>query len=95
MSEEEMAALERTAIYVRRNPSESSSIWPQDVIFLISEVRRLKEELDVTKTESKIMAKMGRKGGLSRAKKLTPERRSEIAKNAVSAREAKRKRVAK
>jgi hypothetical protein len=36
-------------------------------------------------------AEMGRLGGKARALKLTPERRSEIAKKAVAAREAKRK----
>ena len=34
----------------------------------------------------------GLKGGKARAAKLSPERRSEIAKRAVAAREAKRKR---
>jgi hypothetical protein len=33
---------------------------------------------------------LGRKGGLARAKKLSAARRSEIAKQAVTAREAKR-----
>jgi general stress protein YciG len=34
---------------------------------------------------------LGRKGGKARAKSLSPERRSEIARKAVEAREAKRK----
>lgn len=34
---------------------------------------------------------MGRKGGNARASKLSAKRRKEIAKNAVAAREAKRK----
>jgi general stress protein YciG len=33
---------------------------------------------------------LGKKGGKARAKALSPERRSEIAKKAVTAREAKR-----
>jgi hypothetical protein len=35
--------------------------------------------------------RMGAEGGKARASKLSPERRSEIAKKAVAAREAKRK----
>jgi hypothetical protein len=38
------------------------------------------------------VSEMARLGGLARKKKLSPERRSEIAKKAVQAREAKRKR---
>jgi hypothetical protein len=33
---------------------------------------------------------LGSKGGTARAKRLTPERRSEIARKAVAAREAKK-----
>lgn len=40
-------------------------------------------------------AKGGKIGGKARSKSLTPERRSEIAKNAVAAREAKRKKKVK
>ena len=36
------------------------------------------------------LSAQGRKGGAARAAKLTPARRSEIAKGAVQAREAKR-----
>jgi hypothetical protein len=35
---------------------------------------------------SRVMREMGSKGGKSRAKKLTPEKRSEIAKKAAAAR---------
>ena len=41
------------------------------------------EESKVNNTDSK---KVGQKGGKARAEKLTPEERSEIAKNAASAR---------
>ena len=40
-------------------------------------------------------AKGGKLSGLARMKKLTPEQRSEIAKKAVAAREAKRKKEQK
>jgi hypothetical protein len=39
------------------------------------------------------MRKIGGEGGKARAKALTPARRSEIARIAVAAREAKRKKV--
>lgn len=39
----------------------------------------------------KMMSEWGKKGGKARMRSLTPERRSEIAKKAVDAREAKKK----
>jgi len=51
------------------------------------------KQRDIPAVVSEYMAAIsGRgKGGKARATKLTPERRSEIAKKAVAAREAKRK----
>jgi general stress protein YciG len=43
------------------------------------------------KKQPQTVAEAGRKGGLARAKSLTAEERSAIAKKAVQAREAKRK----
>ena len=44
-----------------------------------------------TEEQIEYFRKQGRKGGRKRAKLLSPERRSEIAKKAVDARESKRK----
>jgi hypothetical protein len=43
----------------------------------------------------KVLAEMGRKGGLARAKKLTPKQRKEIATKASKAAAAKRRKRAK
>lgn len=45
----------------------------------------------LTKAVRQYMQALGAKGGTARKHALTPERRSEIAKQAVTAREAKRK----
>lgn len=48
------------------------------------------QEHDIAKSEQSSMANLGRagglKGGIARAEKLSPERRSEIAKKAAAAR---------
>ena len=46
-------------------------------------------KLSAEKAGAAGMAKRGRKGGKARAKALTPEQRSEIARNAINARWAK------
>lgn len=54
---------------------------------------RKKMPADVLEFFKKQGAKGGKLSADARMKKLTPERRSEIAKNAVAAREAKRKKA--
>ena len=60
----------------------------------VSAYNVLEEIMNRDDLRSQIMREMGRKGGLkggdARAKALTPERRSEIARGAVAARERKR-----
>ncbi len=46
-------------------------------------------------TISEAAAALGRRGGLARAKSLTPERRKEIGSKAIAARWKKRRRKAK
>jgi hypothetical protein len=45
----------------------------------------------ISKHVSKVMAEMGRRGGLKAAAKLTKEQKTARAKKAVAAREAKRR----
>jgi hypothetical protein len=47
--------------------------------------------MSISKSALAHFKEWGKKGGKARAKRLTPERRSEIARNAVAAREAKKK----
>jgi hypothetical protein len=63
---------------------------PADVIGAAVKVMRIAtseepEELDTDSPKS-IAAELGRRGGKARAKKMTPERRSEIARLAASKR---------
>jgi len=60
---------------------------PADVIGAAIRVARIAtgEEAE-TETTSSAAAEMGRKGGAKRAAKLSPERRSEIAKKAAAKR---------
>jgi general stress protein YciG len=50
-----------------------------------------REGFNVPKSKDSYAAEFARKGGKARAKKLTPEQRSEIARKAVQARWAKQK----
>ncbi|GFO82205.1 MAG: hypothetical protein A49_18320 [Methyloceanibacter sp.] len=64
---------------------------PTDVIGAAVTVARIatgeiEESLEVTPAKNEAAAEMGRKGGAMRAKTLTPEQRSEIARKGALAR---------
>ena len=63
---------------------------------VLEEIMRRDAERDRKKNPAAVaLGRLGGlKGGKARAQKLTPERRSEIAKKAVTAREAKKRRRA-